>query len=62
VVVLKDKTDVPAASKLKPISVLLDSSSLISQELLQLILWVSHYYHYPLRGDCKIRENTGIIR
>lgn len=45
----KTETDVPAA-KLKPVSALLDSTSVISPEIFKLLTWAARYYVHPL-GD-----------
>jgi len=37
--------------KLKPVSEILDNVALIPDEIMQLVLWVSRYYHHPL-GEC----------
>lgn len=44
-----DHTDCPAA-KLKPALALLDNKPLFDADMLALLRWASHYYHYPL-GD-----------
>lgn len=38
-------------SKLKSIEEKLDDQSILSEEVLQTVLWVSRYYHHPL-GEC----------
>jgi len=42
-----DSTDVPA-SKLKPITELLEPDPVLPTELLELLKWASTYYHHPL--------------
>ncbi len=40
-----------ALELLKPIEKKLDNSQLIPQEIVDLVIWTSHYYHHPI-GDC----------
>ena len=48
---IKTVEDEEQLSKVKPIIKRLDEFPIISEELLNLISWVSEYYHHPV-GDC----------
>ena len=48
---IEDMQDKVQLSKVKPIITRLDELPIISEELLNLISWVSEYYHHPV-GDC----------
>ena len=48
---IEDMQDEVQLSKVKPIITRLDELPIISEELLNLISWVSDYYHHPV-GDC----------
>jgi len=51
VVDIEEIEDTGRVSKIKPILCRLDEFPIISESLLNLILWVSDYYHHPI-GDC----------
>ena len=51
VVDIEEVHDTERISKIKPILCRLDEYPIIPENLLNLILWVSDYYHHPV-GDC----------
>lgn len=54
------ESDVPV-DKLKVIIQLIDSSSLISDDILELCLWASDYYHHPL-GEVLVNSFPVLLR
>ena len=46
-------TPVPL-TKLKPIIAVIDKEAIIPANLLSLLKWIAHYYHYPISGVLKV--------
>jgi primosomal protein N' (replication factor Y) (superfamily II helicase) len=58
---IADTTELPQ-ERLKPISTLLDTQPLLPPSLMQLLLWISQYYHYPLGEILAIALPTRLRR